>query len=346
MHINNNLPLATVLIDTYNYENFIESSIDSVINQNFPSKDIEIIVVDDGSTDQTSEKVKRYKDRIKYIYKPNGGQASAFNAGFQESKGQYILLLDSDDYCEPNRVERVVEEFERFKEVGFILNSRKIIESNKVLYEQKPNFHNLKLDYQNLELFRNASYGTSRTSIRKSVLQELLPLNESGMIIEADLYLNLILFFLTNVSCLNEHLTGYRIHGSNLYTVTDITKLPFQTKCMEKAISHVREFLRRKDDLDNKLINNFLRTYEIEIAERNLSVQIYNNKGNRLSLIKHEFDKILFNRKLWGFRYTIYKMSLLLIIMVIGPKYFLRLKDFYSIKNINKIRNIFIPLYK
>jgi len=62
-----------VVIDTYNYERFLDEAIQSVLNQSFPQKEMEIIVVDDGSTDDTPEKMRKYKGKIVYIYKENAG---------------------------------------------------------------------------------------------------------------------------------------------------------------------------------------------------------------------------------------------------------------------------------
>src|ERR1043166_8636595 len=74
-------PFISVLIGTYNYGVFIEDAIDSVLRQTFAPGETEIVVVDDGSTDDTRERLKRYKGAIRYVYKENGGQASALNVG-------------------------------------------------------------------------------------------------------------------------------------------------------------------------------------------------------------------------------------------------------------------------
>src|SRR5580765_2351203 len=79
-------PAITVLITTYNYGQFIEEAIDSVLAQNFPVEKVEILVVDDGSTDDTRERVKKYGLHIEYFYKTNGGQASALNFGFSKAR--------------------------------------------------------------------------------------------------------------------------------------------------------------------------------------------------------------------------------------------------------------------
>src|SRR5271169_1494414 len=72
---------VTVVVDTYNYGHFIEEAVDSVLAQDFPPEQIEILVVDDGSADDTAVRVRKYGDRIQYFCKPNGGQASTLNFG-------------------------------------------------------------------------------------------------------------------------------------------------------------------------------------------------------------------------------------------------------------------------
>jgi glycosyltransferase involved in cell wall biosynthesis len=78
-------PILSVLIEAYNHERYIEQAIVSAIEQDFPSADSEIVVVDDGSTDRTPEIVRKYGSRVRLLRKENGGQASAFNAGFSEA---------------------------------------------------------------------------------------------------------------------------------------------------------------------------------------------------------------------------------------------------------------------
>jgi glycosyltransferase involved in cell wall biosynthesis len=86
-----------VLIDTYNHERFIEQTIVSVLEQDFPTADREIIVVDDGSADGTPEIVKKFEPRVRLLRKKNGGQASAFNAGIPQCKGEIVTFLDGGD---------------------------------------------------------------------------------------------------------------------------------------------------------------------------------------------------------------------------------------------------------
>lgn len=94
---------ASVIIATYNRGVCLTNAIDSVLAQTY--KDIEIIVVDDGSTDDTRKILTPYMDKIKYIFKQNGGCASARNVGIQASTGDFIAFLDDDDLFEPKKLE-------------------------------------------------------------------------------------------------------------------------------------------------------------------------------------------------------------------------------------------------
>jgi len=87
-------PFISVLIDTYNHESFIEQAISSVLEQDVAPRECEVIVVDDGSVDRTPEQVRRFEPRVRLIRKANGGQASAFNAGIPECRGEIVAFLD------------------------------------------------------------------------------------------------------------------------------------------------------------------------------------------------------------------------------------------------------------
>ena len=121
-------PAVTVLIDTYNYGHFLGRAIESVMGQTYPSSSIEILVVDDGSTDNSAEVVQRYGERVRYIRKARGGQASAINEGFRQARGDVVCLLDADDYFYPDKVSRVVAEFQSSPAVGLVHDRFDIID--------------------------------------------------------------------------------------------------------------------------------------------------------------------------------------------------------------------------
>src|SRR5208283_1680434 len=102
-------PIVSVLIDTYNHERFIEQAVDSVLAQDFPASDREVLVVDDGSTDKTPEILRKFEPNIRILRKANGGQASAFNLGIPLCRGGIIAFLDGDDFWVPNKLRVIAD---------------------------------------------------------------------------------------------------------------------------------------------------------------------------------------------------------------------------------------------
>ena len=98
--------IATILIPNHNYAHYVGTAIDSALAQTHP--DVEVIVVDDGSDDESRAVIASYGDRITAVFKDNAGPVSALNAGFELSHGDLICLLDADDVFESDKVERVV----------------------------------------------------------------------------------------------------------------------------------------------------------------------------------------------------------------------------------------------
>ncbi len=105
---NKNYPLVSVIIPTFNRGFVVFKSIESVLNQSY--KNIQCIVVDDGSTDDTVIKIQPYLDRIEYYYQPNQGQGSARNLGLSYAKGEFIATLDSDDEWFPDFISNHLEQ--------------------------------------------------------------------------------------------------------------------------------------------------------------------------------------------------------------------------------------------
>src|SRR5262245_23561615 len=99
-------PVASIVINNYNYGRFLAGAIDSALGQTYAGT--EVVVVDDGSTDESREVLARYAGRVVPVLQANGGQAAAFNAGFAACAGQVVLFLDADDLLLPTAVERAV----------------------------------------------------------------------------------------------------------------------------------------------------------------------------------------------------------------------------------------------
>lgn len=110
--------LVSVVIPTYNRAHLIGRAIESVLDQTYPH--VEVIVVDDGSTDNTREVVESYDPRVRYIRQANAGAATARNTGLRVARGEFLALLDSDDEWFPWKLEAQLRVLDRYPEVGMV----------------------------------------------------------------------------------------------------------------------------------------------------------------------------------------------------------------------------------
>jgi len=117
----NTRPTVSVIIPTYNCAAYIAETINSVLGQTI--KDLELIVVDDGSTDQTREIVASYGAPVRLVTKTNAGVSSARNVGIRHALGQYICLMDHDDYWFPDKLELQLNEMNKHAEIGVVYSS-------------------------------------------------------------------------------------------------------------------------------------------------------------------------------------------------------------------------------
>jgi len=134
--MNTSLPKVSVVIPTYNRAQFIVRALESVFAQTY--KNYEIIVIDDGSTDDTPQVMKQFDGRLNYIRKENGGSASACNRGIAESKGEYIAFLDSDDYWTPEKLAEQVKVLDSQPKVGIVYSRMPIINEKGERLGTKP----------------------------------------------------------------------------------------------------------------------------------------------------------------------------------------------------------------
>ncbi len=128
------MPKVSVIIPAFNSERFIGDAIESVLAQTY--RDFELIVVDDGSQDQTAQRIKQYGDQIIYLYQSNSGVAKARNLGHTHSSGEYLAFLDSDDRWYPRMLEVEVRAMNENPEAGLVYSDVDIIdEEGKLLQE-------------------------------------------------------------------------------------------------------------------------------------------------------------------------------------------------------------------
>ena len=214
--------LVSIIINNYNYGHFLPNAIDSALNQTY--KNIEVIVVDDGSTDNSQEIIHNYGDKIIPVFKENGDHASTFNAGFAVSQGSIICCLDADDKFVLDKVNQIVEVFNSHPEIGWCFHPLQLINSQtEAVLGITRAFPNLPEDISTLCDMRSqlqqgtiAFYAPSTSALcfRRNLLEQILPMPEI-LKQAADRYLTYSSIFLSTGFFLNQQLTIQGIHNSN-----------------------------------------------------------------------------------------------------------------------------------
>jgi len=333
------MPLKlSILIDTYNHEKYIDAAIRSVLAQEgLGQTELDIIVVDDGSTDKTGEIVQSFVDKLRYYRKPNGGQASAFNFGIPLCQGDVICFLDGDDWWYPNKLRAVKEVFERNPAVCAVGHSFR--EADEVAGDSvivgPATLINIDFSLPNsIDLFHKfcCCLGTSRLAMRRSAARAVLVIPQE-LVFEADEYMFTLLPCIGQVIILPDALTYYRIHGANLYqgsrslapTHKDNSRLWKRAAiygCLAKQLPV--ELAKRGSDL--LLINRLLGPVEVQASRLKLMTRggtpLENFRSERRAAAVDERSDSLNSRiVLW--------MSLGLAIML-PPKCYFRIREIYS----------------
>jgi len=266
-------PAVTVLIDTYNHERFIEEAIVSVLQQDFPASEMEILVVDDGSTDATPEIVRKFEPRVRLIRKPNGGQASAFNAGIPQARGQFVSFLDGDDWWSDRKISTVAKAFDEHPGIGIVghgfFNCKDGLQERACAPLPDPMIINSAEVAAIFRLYRSY-FGTSRVSMRTSLAKNVLPVPEA-LVFEADEYLSTVAATSAPFVVLPDVLHYYRIHGANLYFMGGASRDGLRRK--QQVIAALATALRRdltQRGVAREIIDCLLEIVDAEAAQLRL----------------------------------------------------------------------------
>lgn len=212
---------VSIVITNYNYARFLADAIDSALNQSY--QNVEVIVVDDGSTDASREVIAGYRQRIVSVFKENGGQASAFNAGFHLSQGDVVVFLDADDVLQHDIVERVVAVFRHDPEIARVQYRMEVINAcghptGMIVPSSYLPLPNTDFRQDLMGLINYASWSpTSGNAFAAWTLRHILPMPEPAFRICADYYLSRVNALLGPVRSLDEVGAYYRYHGENRF---------------------------------------------------------------------------------------------------------------------------------
>jgi len=217
--------LVTVIIPCYNAEKYISEAISSVLNQTY--KPIEIIVVNDGSTDQSEKRIEAFGDQVYYLKQTNQGVSQARNTGFDKASGQYICFMDADDWFYPDNIEQKMNCFKNNPQVGLVhsmvdVTDDKLTSSGKYLKGQRGK--NITQALLNMELPIPCP---SNALIKKEVLEKVGVFNVD-LSTSADFELWLRICQQYEVEMVDTPGIKYRQHQNNMFSDKRLFKKDIQ----------------------------------------------------------------------------------------------------------------------
>jgi glycosyltransferase involved in cell wall biosynthesis len=247
--------LASVVVNNHNYGRFLRAAIESVLAQTHP--DVEIVVVDDGSTDNSRDIIAGYGDRVIPVYQENSGQGAAVNAGVARCRGDVIFILDSDDVLEPRIVEHVVATFAADPTVAWVMFRLEVIEADGTATgELRPTSHIPRRDGDlranilgfPFDMVRTA---TSGNAFSATALRKILPVPTAPFFTGADWYISPLIGLFGRCVFLDEVGGGYRLHGSNdnwfeRQVTIDLSGLRRDLRFMQVSAANIRKFAARE----------------------------------------------------------------------------------------------------
>jgi glycosyltransferase involved in cell wall biosynthesis len=228
-------PLISVIVVTYNRAHFLKDALDSIQRQTF--RDYEIILVDDGSTDNTKEIVKKYEG-IRYIYQAHGGISKARNTAIKAAKGKWIATLDSDDLWKEGKLQKQVDYLRAHPEC-------------RIVYTIYKNFTDIpedELNEQQKDLLQTVINWDLPTALIDARLFDEIGLFDENLEYSEDMDWNLRLKFykVDKSHCIEEVLYLRRVHGSN---ITHSQKKFCSTDMLNLAINAYRKVRKVRNGL-------------------------------------------------------------------------------------------------
>jgi glycosyltransferase involved in cell wall biosynthesis len=332
-------PFVSVLVDTYNHERYIEQAILSVIEQGVPSTDYEIVVVDDGSTDRTPEIVRKFEPRVRLLRKKNGGQASAYNLGIHESRGETVAFLDGDDWFAPGKLQVTIDALEANQTVAAIGHGyyefSELTRESVVRIAPCRRILNLKDEVSAREACLAAPFlHNGSLTVRRRVLESIVPIPEAlvfcadAPIAFASMCFGLLL--------IDQPLLHYRLHESNLHGgVSESRDARMRRKCemtsimFEVLYSQLRRLQVPPEAISAALDDGW-------ILNNRLALRTFG--GSPITTFRTEmrdFHRNYKNRAL-GHRLLKY-LCTGAATLALPPGQFYRLRDWYAAKNVARL---------
>ncbi len=256
------MPKVSIIIPTYNRALMIREAVESVLSQSF--KDFEVIVVDDGSTDNTEEVLKPVSNRIRYIKQGNQGNAAARNTGIKAASGEIIAFNDSDDLWFPEKLERQVGYLDEHPEVDMVCGNGIFfgdpeLEGKKVIPDKRA--VSLERDGVSLKaIFMKSSIRTPTIVARRHVVEDLQGFDPAFKVcVDLDFAFR-VLAEKYKVAFINEPLFKLRKHSGHIGGDSERRTL-YNIKAIEKLFMEYPEVkdIIGQDNINKRLAYRYFR---------------------------------------------------------------------------------------
>lgn len=331
-------PRVSVLINTHNHERFIAQALRSVTAQDFPSSAVEIIVVDDGSTDATPKIIDEFQPFIRYIRQENAGQVSAFNTGLAAARGEILAFLDGDDWWEACKLSKVVAAFDANPNVAAVGHAYyEVDEAGNITATMSPDVHrHLSLadpaEARESEPFR-IFLGTSRLAIRRSILQTVMPVPHELPFFDNFVFTQAIA--ISGAEILPEPLCNYRIHSGSLYAgdAANKKRLWMRYRLLNGLLKHLPIRLKRLGVPENT-IAAFL---ESDFVDRN-RLKLMLEGGTPWETFRSERAAFHISCSRPTIGYMCFKALTLSIALLVPPRTFYKIHGWYAKHDLKRVR--------
>jgi cellulose synthase/poly-beta-1,6-N-acetylglucosamine synthase-like glycosyltransferase len=334
-------PHISVLIDTYNHERYIEQAIVSVLEQDFPRKEMEIVVVDDGSTDNTPSIIQKFLPSLRYIRLTNGGQVAAYNAILPELNGRIVSFLDGDDWWAKEKLTAVAEAFERNPKIAAVGHGFYDVRNDEPAREMFVPAKTCLLDLSSVEGARLADagltlLGTSRLSVRREILNRIGPIPLESIFFDAPIFG--FALALGGAVILDRPLCFYRQHSQNLYAPIALDAAT-QRRRFERLgflLSYVPPRLA-EFGVAPDVIDAFVESPRVEFER----ARLYSGEGGRLQVFRTERRRFRAQYQNRSAGYRLFEFAVGACALILPPRNFYQLLGWYSRHNLARFRSVF-----
>ncbi len=243
-------PAVSVIIATYNRADLLRQTVESVLKQTF--QDFELIVVDDGSTDDTEEVLKSYRDRLRYIRQENRGPSAARNLGIRHARASWISIQDSDDICAPDHLETLYNVVQRRPDLAMVFaNGAYLNDPNgKTIIAPQKSKRLADKGVELIDLFSVSIVRLQAALLSREALLAIGGLDEE-LRIAMDLDLAFRVFMRFPIAYLDKIVFFYRRHEGNIGRNQELRLLE-NLRVIDKLI---QEFPKSTDVLGRRLID-------------------------------------------------------------------------------------------